>query len=62
MYSTGPGEYIINVTASTTASSKKDFDSIKLSVGYPARFPGLESWGIALILALSGFAYWRIKR
>jgi len=62
MYSTGPGEYIINVTATTTASGKKDFDSIKLFIGYPPSFPGLELWGILLILAVSGLAYWKIKK
>ena len=62
--STGPkdGGYRITLNANTTGSAKKDSIAAKIFIDYPPSFPGLETYGIALILALSGLAYWRIKK
>ncbi|MCX6814843.1 MAG: right-handed parallel beta-helix repeat-containing protein [Candidatus Aenigmarchaeota archaeon] len=62
--STAPkdGGYTITLNANTTASSMQDFDYMKIFIDYPPNFPGLELWGILLILAVSGLVYWKIKK
>ena len=56
------GGYTITLNSNTTASSTKDFDYMKVFLDYPPKFPGLEPWGIVLILAVSGLVYWKIKK
>jgi hypothetical protein len=50
------------MNANTTASATQSSDSLKIFIDYPPSFPGLESWGILLILAVSGLVYWKIKK
>jgi len=53
--STGPkdGGYTITLNSNTTASGKTGYASIKVFMDYAPSFPGLESWGILLIIAVS---------
>lgn len=55
------GGYTINLDANTTASGETSSGSMKVLIDYAPSFPGLESLGILLLLALSGLAYWRIR-
>jgi hypothetical protein len=57
-----PGGYTITLDANTTAdSSFKDSETMRVFTDFEPSFPGLEFYGIALILALSVFAYWKKK-
>jgi hypothetical protein len=56
------GGYTLTMNANTTASATQSSDSLKIFIDYPPSFPGLESWGILLILAVSGLVYWKIKK
>jgi hypothetical protein len=61
--STSPrdGGYNVTLDANTTGSGKTDSDNLQAFVDYPANFPGLELWGVLLLIALSGVAYWKTK-
>jgi hypothetical protein len=54
------GGYTLTMNANTTASATKNSDSLKIFIDYPPSFPGLEFWGILLIIAVSCFGYWRL--
>jgi len=63
--STGPRDtgYTITMSANTTAdASLKDSATMKVFIDYSPNFPGLEPFTIAILLALSGLAYRRIKK
>ncbi len=63
--STGPkadgSPYSITIDSNTTASAKKSSDTLGVFIDYAPNFPGLESWGISLLLILSGLAYWKSR-
>ena len=62
--STGPkdGGYMITMSANTTAdSSLEDYGAMMVFVDYSPDFPALEPWGIAAIIAVSCFGYWRLR-
>jgi hypothetical protein len=62
IYSTEPkaGGYLITIDAKTTASSLQDFDSMKVSVDRTPTFPGIEAWGILLVIGIAGLSFWRL--
>jgi len=53
--------YNVTLNANTTASIRTVSKNMTVFLDYPASFPGLEAWGIILLLALSGLAYWRLN-
>jgi hypothetical protein len=56
------GGYIITLDANTTADPLlKDRETMSVFTDFEPSFPGLESWSLLLILALSGIAYWKKK-
>ena len=57
------GVYTIILAANTTANAGlTDQETMSVSTDYAPSFPGLELYGIALIMAFSGFAYWKIQK
>ncbi len=56
--SSDPGLYIINMTAQSELDVHlNDTHSTDIRITFPAFFPGLGGWAIALLLVLSGFIY-----
>jgi hypothetical protein len=57
--SSDPDTYSLNLTAVSENTGAVDTDSMKVVVGFPAIFPGLEAWAIAMLIALAGLMYYR---
>jgi hypothetical protein len=58
-----PGEYTIGLEAfSEINASLMDSHTTSITMGYPAEFPGLCPWAVALLLALAGLAYGALSR
>jgi hypothetical protein len=50
--------YTLNLTASSAETSYVDEDNANIYVKYPAAFPGLSEWAIAIIIILSVTAFY----
>jgi len=58
------GGYLISMKSNTTLDSaaEKSQDSVRVFIDYSPSFPGMDFWGILLILGASGVAFWKIKK
>jgi hypothetical protein len=55
--------YTITLNSNSTIdSSVKDSETLKVYIDYIPTFPGLETWGIALLMASAGAAFWARNR
>jgi hypothetical protein len=57
-----PGYYAITLNANTTANAEASFDSIRVFISYPPDFPGMDYWGVLMVLGIAGCAFWRISK
>jgi len=55
-------QYTLGVFASSNKYNIQDSDTMNISIGFPASFPGIELLSIAALLSLSCFAYFRHLR
>jgi hypothetical protein len=53
--------YILNLTATSEIDpTLKDVDDVKITIKYPASFPGLTGWAIMILILLSVALYWKV--
>jgi hypothetical protein len=45
--------FFLNLTASSEVTSTTDLDNLKITVGYPAAFPGLTGYSVIIIIMIS---------
>jgi hypothetical protein len=58
--STDVGEYSLGLLAESVAEpSLEDSDETSITIGFPASFPGMETFSIAALLLMSGILYWK---
>jgi len=53
--------YSLMLNSNTTAGAATYADQVKVYVDYAPNFPGLDFWGFALLLGISGLAFWRFQ-
>ncbi len=59
--STDAAAYTIDISAYSNAHGTTDTDTVGITIGFPASFPGIEGLWIALAIASAAAIYWRKK-
>lgn len=59
--STDVGEYDMNVFAGSQNFGLTDYDSMDLTIGFPAAFTGIEFLSVLTIIVASVLIYWKIR-
>lgn len=62
MVSTDAGEYDLTLDAESQNFAVSDYDETEITVGFHAAFTGIETFSVLAIIAVSAFAYWKIRK
>jgi len=60
--STDAGDYTLGLMAKSKNFPLTDSDEMKITVGFSTAFPGIGAASILMLVALSAFAYWKIRK
>ncbi len=56
------GSFVLKINATSDINlGLKDSDTLTISVNFPASFPGLDAWGMIVLIALSVVVYWKVS-